>query len=1111
MVALSASNVVSLAVESNTGIVVGNKVYQRNQAPWSNSNTAVGTVFSVNGNVVQVSINGLEGKFTTAANLIINATSSVALSSVRDGQANRINITSSANSETHTIVDLSNGGIIAFSSANTFRVNDPVTYITARGNTALSGLSNNGSYFIESSNNTHLTLSTTPGGSRIYLPAKGTTESGHYLVGRSTLVFANAYLFTVGDQVQYYTENGNTAIGGLANTSSYYVIAANASAISLATQLTTGFSNASVVIDANNAITGGSGGGANSTIAITNANNVFDVNDTVVYTVSAGNTAIANLVSGETYYISTANSTAISLSALPGGNRIIIDKGVTETGHTLTNIARGGVIFTRGLSESGHFLSHTGIKSTIASKEAGKYNVGDKVAYMVSAGNTVVGGLIANGVSLTVGSTTGFAVGSPVWQSNGISNTAVGTVAAVGTDVLILSGSSVSGKFVLTQNVIANATTNTTLLAVDKGAVYTVQAANSSHLALHLGGTLPRVTLTKGMSEIGHTLNHVGNKSLIKSTDASALTVDDKVKYTSAYGAIAGLTLNTTYYVQFANSTHFALAANTSGTRLPVVKSFVDQPGQTFSRLDTGYIELTNANTHFTVGDAVQYTVDYGNTALNGLTNNNVYYIETVNSTALSLSYVVNGNRIPVKTLSSGSETGHNLVAVDNRGLITIPGASQFAVGDAVEYHIDSTINTVPVVNLTPNETYFIQYANSSTVALSDVKGGSRIPIRATTPGSDDVHYLTSTGLSGAIIAPKNDFKEGDKVVYTVAAGNTALPGLVNGGEYYIQVANNTLFTLTSNVELHFSVSNYSTVIGISNLVPGSKIYQRTNIANPSEVTATAKVLNIIDPIGGDLGIDPDSIVGTFKVNEPFYCFDDIQPMAVDFVLDDYFYRSHRLPLKKGKLERGHNFSTVGLPGTIQANGSTFVVGERVLYVTANTADPAPVPVSGLVNNSTYFIQFANDTHIALSSTDGGSRIAVGRGADIDPNVVGHFIIQAGDYNYILTSAGANLTQGDAVMYNSNGGTNIGGLVSNNMYYIQFANTTAVALANTPNGPRNVLTAVSGSHVHSLSDNGLNMITVVPVTSISNNAIVAGLTIEQGTTTANIDSVDLSI
>lgn len=87
---------------------------------------------------------------------------------------------------------------IATTNANTFfRVNDYVRYYTSTGNTVVSGLSNNASYYVTFANASHVALSATRLGANINLTASTTSETGHNLVGTR---FKEA--FSVGDRIR---------------------------------------------------------------------------------------------------------------------------------------------------------------------------------------------------------------------------------------------------------------------------------------------------------------------------------------------------------------------------------------------------------------------------------------------------------------------------------------------------------------------------------------------------------------------------------------------------------------------------------------------------------------------------------------------------------------------------------------------------------------------------------------------------------------------------------------------------------------------------------------------------------------------------------------------
>lgn len=87
--------------------------------------------------------------------------------------------------------------VIQVSSANNFRATDHITYYTSTGNTPLSGLANNTTYYVQFANDTHLALSTTSGGSRISL-TKGLTETGHFLQGKQAtgVIYPNNSIVT---------------------------------------------------------------------------------------------------------------------------------------------------------------------------------------------------------------------------------------------------------------------------------------------------------------------------------------------------------------------------------------------------------------------------------------------------------------------------------------------------------------------------------------------------------------------------------------------------------------------------------------------------------------------------------------------------------------------------------------------------------------------------------------------------------------------------------------------------------------------------------------------------------------------------------------------------
>ena len=162
-----------------------------------------------------------------------------------------------------------------------------------------------------------------------------------------------------GDKVQYLVAAGNTAITGITNGSSYFVVSANTTALQLA--LTAGGANLNLTAGVSE--TGhtlrrvGQG-------YITIASNKFQVGDAVVYDVKTGNTAISPLVDGTTYYIASSNSTTISLASVNGGAALVLVPGAGETGHGLTGeTATAAAVLSSGGDKN---VAHAGwVKRTI--------------------------------------------------------------------------------------------------------------------------------------------------------------------------------------------------------------------------------------------------------------------------------------------------------------------------------------------------------------------------------------------------------------------------------------------------------------------------------------------------------------------------------------------------------------------------------------------------------------------------------------------------------------------------------------------------------------------------------------------------------------------------
>jgi hypothetical protein len=133
----------------------------------------------------------------------------------------------------------------------------------------------------------------------------------------------------------------------------------------------------------------------------------------------------------------------------------------------------------------------------------------------------------------------------------------------------------------------------------------------------------------------------------------------------------------------------------------------------------------------FTNNDLVLYYTDTGNTVLQGLSNNSLYYVVQSNSSGVKLSVTLGGTPVDANNASSISERGHWLRSYVN----------PFANGDYV-YYTTTTGNTA-VTGLAISTYYYVKNTNPLSLQLSSSNTGLPI-INITASGSSQVgHFLS--------------------------------------------------------------------------------------------------------------------------------------------------------------------------------------------------------------------------------------------------------------------------------------------------------------------------------------------------------------------------------
>lgn len=135
-----------------------------------NSVAASANAFVSGGRVTQIKIANNGVGYTVAPTLTVSAPAGITFNAL-------------------TAVSNTNDTIALTTANSKFLVGDQLTYTVAAGNTAVTGLANNGTYYVSFANTTTIALSDRYGGANIDITAT-VSETGHTLTGQTAVVAA---------------------------------------------------------------------------------------------------------------------------------------------------------------------------------------------------------------------------------------------------------------------------------------------------------------------------------------------------------------------------------------------------------------------------------------------------------------------------------------------------------------------------------------------------------------------------------------------------------------------------------------------------------------------------------------------------------------------------------------------------------------------------------------------------------------------------------------------------------------------------------------------------------------------------------------------------------
>jgi hypothetical protein len=536
---------------------------------------------------------------------------------------------------------------------------------------------------------------------------------------------------------------------------------------------------------------------------------------------------------------------------------------------------------------------------------------------------------------LTVGSTTGFALGELVVQ--GTANGVISTI-STGTNQLVID--SVQGTFSTSGNVKSyiNPTTNSavsvaTLSALQSTAKGIVKEnSNSSVLLVEritFNNTFKAPLQIVGQSS-GATANIVGVVE-----DLSSIPI--------------GLNANIAANVVTANGTVISLEVTDSGFGYSnaTLLQFVSEDGQ---RVGDAKSTINGYGT-----GSGYYNSSKGFLSDNKYVHDSEYYQEYSYEVMTKLPFDLYSEMFKKVMHTAGTKVFGSVVVVQS-DLVTVSkleSNNEFANTNAVVFNANSDVNNTSEI-ITGNNAF----TNGDLIITENH------PVRYYTP-THIATFNTNTGVNGAtefITITDNVLVNNEVVTYSVPIANTAIPGLGSGNTYYVVWANTLGLAL-------------SLTSGGANI----------NITASADIETHLLIGGVYLPIGG-------------LVNNHVY-------FAADATATGFKLRSN----PRTDFTYSFNSNTSVSSNFIALTRHNFANGDAVKYYTAvgNTA------LTGLANNTTYFVISANSSGVKLTSTTTGSAITLTK--SVTEN--GHFITSNTIINLTASTANTIISNNHTLIY----------------------------------------------------------------------------------------------
>lgn len=403
--------------------------------------------------------------------------------------------------------------------------------------------------------------------------------------------------------------------------------------------------------------------------------------------------------------------------------------------------------------------------------------------------------------------------------------------------------------------------------------------------------------------------------------------------------------------------------------------------------------DVITSNGHdFTDGDEFTYVVPSGQVAIGGLTSGTNYFIVSATTNTFKVAATSGGaaiNLLPNNQVTFDADDDAIKDTTNDKIIVS----NTFSNGDKVTYDNGSGAD---IGGLTHDSEYFIINATASEFQLSATSGGSAIDLTPDPDATIDANaniasptsYTVTVASSGGtnvyflngVARPSLQLVRGTTYTFDLSdASNTGHPWeFLNGGATYSTGVTKTGTEGSTGASVTIAVDASAPATGLS--------YYCT--AHGAGMGNTITTIASASPIDYSTETITASAHGFSDGDEVTYTNSSGSDIGGLTTGTNYFVVSSATNTFKLAATSGGSAINLTAPASVTVDGSdaavvvtasdkivtsnSFTNGDEVKYFNGNGSD-----ISGLTNNSNYFIINASGSEFQLSATSGGAAISL--------------------------------------------------------------------------------------------------------------------------------------